>query len=87
MDEGISLLVRKLVCLLARLVIDISVKHDFCAVTLGAVHLDKRSGGRHHDDCLAAVAFAAYATPCAWFPADAVISPFARSSSLNVLIL
>lgn len=33
--------------------------------------------------CLAA----ANATPCAWFPADAVINPFAFSSSDNVLIL
>ena len=31
--------------------------------------------------------FAAYATPWAWFPADAVISPFALSSSVRVLIL
>ena len=27
------------------------------------------------------------ATPCAWFPADAAISPLARSSFVNVLIL
>ena len=30
---------------------------------------------------------AAYATPCAWFPAEAVISPFCLSSSESVLIL
>ena len=56
MDKSISLLVRKLVRFLARLVVDVSVKHDFRTVTLGAVHLDERCRGRHDDDCLAAVA-------------------------------
>src|ERR1051326_3296110 len=30
---------------------------------------------------------AAYATPCAWFPADAAITPAARSASLSIAIL
>ena len=30
---------------------------------------------------------AAYATPCAWLPAEAVIRPLAFSSPLRVLIL
>ncbi len=86
-DKGIAMLCCQLVCLCTGLIVHISVQNNLSAVALGTVYFDERCGRRHHNDSLCTEHFAAYATPCAWFPADAVISPFARSSSLKVLIL
>ena len=49
MYKCISVLFRQFQRLITGLVIDIAVKNHFRAKTLGAVHLQKRGGNRHHD--------------------------------------
>ena len=59
-------------------VVVVAMQHHFATEVAHRAHLDVRRGLRHHDDRGDAAALAASATPCAWLPADAQMTPRLR---------
>ena len=55
MNKCISVLICKLKCICTCFIVNISVKDNLCAITLGTFYLDQWCGGRHDDDCFYSV--------------------------------
>ena len=51
MNEGKSLLLCKLECIITSLIIYIAVEYNLCTIALSAVNLHKRCCDRHYDNC------------------------------------
>ena len=66
----------------------VAVQHDLRAARLDRGDLDVRRGHRHRRSSPRSRAVcAASATPCAWLPADAAMTPRARSAAVRCAIL
>ncbi len=70
------------------MIVIIAVQHDLAAEIGDRLHLDLGRGQRHDDDRRdSARARAASATPCAWLPAEAQMTPRCALMADNCAIL
>ena len=68
-------------------VVGVAVQHDSAAEGAHGVDLDRRRGRRHDDHRAMPSAPPASATPCAWLPAEAAMTPRRRCAASSWRIL